>query len=343
AYQHVSEAPIPPNALNPSVSPALNAVVMRALAKDRTERYQTAADFRSDLEIALAGKVPDRAPAESDFDSALFGVNPAATSASEATLRRLADDADDRVPRTQTRPPVAWIWGIIALVAVIVAAAGFYAITLAPTSLVGQNVAVEIPDVVGQTWEDGGNRLIDLGLNPVKSDQASDTIPEGTIMAVDPEVGTRLAPGQDVQVTVSSGLPKVALAGLTFKTEDQAKNIIQDLGLVYGETTVTYSPNVAKGAVIGILLPPGTDLITSAQQVVKGSTVDLVVSNGLVKVPDLTGKSVTQAQATLTGSNLQLSVKLTPDNSCTGMTVTSQSLKGEQKQKSLVELVYCNG
>ena len=76
------------------------------------------------------------------------------------------------------------------------------------------------------------------------------------------------------------------------KSQDQAKKIIQDLGLVYGETTVTYSPNVAKGAVIGILLPPGTDLITSAQQVVKGSTVDLVVSNGLVKVPDLTGKSV---------------------------------------------------
>ena len=48
--------------LNPRVSPALNAVVMRALAKDRTERYQTAADFRADLEIALAGKVPDRAP-----------------------------------------------------------------------------------------------------------------------------------------------------------------------------------------------------------------------------------------------------------------------------------------
>ncbi|HTL41585.1 MAG TPA: Stk1 family PASTA domain-containing Ser/Thr kinase [Pseudolysinimonas sp.] len=343
AYQHVSEAPIPPNALNPAVSPALNAVVMRALAKDRTERYQTAADFRSDLEIALAGKVPDRAPVESDFDSALFGVNPTATSASEATLRRLADDADDRVPRTQTRPPVAWIWGIIALVAVIVAAAGFYAITLAPTSLVGQNVAVEIPDVVGDTWENGGNTLLELGLNPVKSDQASDTIPEGTIMAVDPEVGTRLSPGQDVEVTVSSGLPKVALAGLTFKTEDQAKKIIKDLGLTYGETTVTYSPNVAKGAVIGILLPPGTDLITSAQQVVKGSTVNLVVSNGLVKVPDLTGKSVTQAQATLTGSNLQLSVKLTPDNSCSGMTVTSQSLKGEQKQKSLVELVYCNG
>jgi serine/threonine-protein kinase len=344
AYQHVSEAPIPPNAINPAVSPALNAVVMRSLAKDRTERYQTAADFRSDLEIALAGKVPDRGPVGTDFDAALFGVNPGATTASEATLRRLADDSDDRVPRTQTRPPVAWIWGIIALVAVVVGVAGFWAVTQVPSGIVGQNVAVEVPDIVGQSYEDGGNKLLQLGLTPVKVDQSDDSSPEGTILAIDPEAGTTVGPGVEVQVTVSSGPPKVALTGLTFKTEDKAKAVIESLGLTYGETTVTYSPNVKKGAVIGILLPPGTELVTSAQQVVKGSTVNLVVSNGLVKVPDLTNQSVTKAQATLTGSSLQLSVKLTPDPSgCTGMNVTSQSIKGDQPQKSTVELVYCNG
>jgi hypothetical protein len=325
------------------VSPALNAVVMRSLAKDRTERYQTAADFRSDLEIALAGKVPDRGPAGTDFDAALFGVNPGSTTASEATLRRLAEDQDDRVPRTQTRPPVAWIWGIIALVAVVVAAAGFWAVTQAPSQILGENVAVEIPDIVGKTWEEGGNQLLDLKLNPIKVDQSSDEKPEGEILAVNPEPGTRLAPGQDVEVTVSSGPPKVALAGLTFKTEKQAKKALEELGLTYGETTVTYSPNVEKGSVIAIQLPPSEELVTSAQQVVKGATVNLVVSNGLVKIPDLSGQSVTQAQATLTGSTLQLSVKLNGDTSCTGMNVTAQSLKGEQPQKSTVELTYCSG
>jgi eukaryotic-like serine/threonine-protein kinase len=344
AYQHVSEAPIAPNAINPAVSPALNAVVMRSLAKDRTERYQSAADFRSDLEIALAGKVPDRGPVGTDFDAALFGVNPGATTASEATLRRLADDSDDRVPRTQTRPPVAWIWGIIALVVVVVGAAGFWAFTLAPTSLIGENVAVEVPDIVGDAYVDGGNELLALGLKPVKVDQSDDSVPEGTILSIDPEAGTRLTPGLEVEVVVSAGPPKVALAGLTFKTEDQAKATLEDLGLVYGETTVTYSPNVKKNAVIGIQLPPSTDLVTSGQQVVKGSTVNLVVSNGLVKVPDLTGKSATQARSTLAGSQYQLTVKLTPDASgCTDGTVTSQSLKGDQPQKSTVELFYCAG
>jgi len=343
AYQHVSEPPTPPNALNRAVSPALNAVVMRALAKDRNERYQSASDFRSDLEIALAGKVPDRAPAAGDFDAALFGVNPGSTSASEATLRRLAEDTDDRVPRTQTRPPVAWIWGIIALVMVVVTVAGFWAFTQQSSDLLGPNVAVEVPDVEGQTYQDGGNALVAAGLKPVKIDVTDEKSPEGTILGLEPEAGTRVGPGTEVEVRVSSGPPKVALAGLTFKTEEQAKQIIADLKLTYGETTVTYSPNVPKNSVIAIQLPPSTDLVTSAQQVVKGSTVNLVVSNGLVKIPDLKKQPVAQAQATLTGSSLQLSVKLIADDGCTGQAVTAQSLVGEQPQKSTVELTYCAG
>ena len=152
---------------------------MRSLAKDRVERYQTAADFRGDLEIALSGKVPDRGPVADDFNSTLFGVNPNSSAASEATLRRLADDTDDRVPRTQTRPPVAWLWGGIALLVVIIVAAAFWIVNLAPTTIVGDNVAVEVPDIVGQTYEEGGNKLLELGLVPVKIDVPNEDEPIG--------------------------------------------------------------------------------------------------------------------------------------------------------------------
>lgn len=342
AYQHVSEPPTAPNVLNPKVSPALNSVVMRSLAKDRLERYQSATDFRSDLEIAQAGKVPDHAPVADDFNSALFGVAPGSAGASAATLRHLTDDSDDRVPRTQTRPPVAWIWGILALLGVVLVAAAFWILNLAPTFL-GENVAVEVPAIVGETYEDGGNLLLELGLVPVKVDVPSDDVAEGTILAVAPEVGTRLSPNEEVQVSVSSGPPKVSLVGLTFKTEEQAIALIEKLDLVYGVSRITYSPNVPGGTVIGIELPPDTAVITGAKEVVTGSTVNLVVSNGLVDVPNLEGQSVSQAQATLTGSTLQLTVRLTPDSGCSGQAVTSQSLVGEQPQKSTVELRYCAG
>jgi len=55
AYQHVSESPIPPSVINSSVSLALDSVVLKALAKDRAARFQTAADFRAALARAVSG------------------------------------------------------------------------------------------------------------------------------------------------------------------------------------------------------------------------------------------------------------------------------------------------
>jgi len=56
AYQHVREAPLPPSAFNPRIPEVVDRIVLHALAKDREARYQTANDFRADLEAALAGR-----------------------------------------------------------------------------------------------------------------------------------------------------------------------------------------------------------------------------------------------------------------------------------------------
>ena len=78
AYQHVSEAPVPPSHLNPAITPALDAVVLHALAKDRFERFQAASDFAHDLEAAGAGKVLERQPVADRFQlRALRGEPPA--------------------------------------------------------------------------------------------------------------------------------------------------------------------------------------------------------------------------------------------------------------------------
>ena len=57
AYQHVSESPVPPSMINSSVSLAMDSVVLKALAKDRAARFQTAADFRVALTKAVSGIV----------------------------------------------------------------------------------------------------------------------------------------------------------------------------------------------------------------------------------------------------------------------------------------------
>ena len=52
AYKQVNESPVLPSVANPEVTPLLDAVLMRALAKNPANRYQTADEFRADLERA---------------------------------------------------------------------------------------------------------------------------------------------------------------------------------------------------------------------------------------------------------------------------------------------------
>jgi serine/threonine protein kinase len=111
AYQHVSEAPVKPSSINPKVSPALDTVVVHALAKDRFDRYQSAVEFRNDVETAGAGHIPVHRSTD-DVAGGLFGAPPEVESSSELALKQLAED--QTMDRTQRRPPVIWIWaGIV--------------------------------------------------------------------------------------------------------------------------------------------------------------------------------------------------------------------------------------
>jgi serine/threonine-protein kinase len=334
AYQHISETPVRPSTLNPKVSPAMDAVVLHALAKDKFERFQSAAEFRADLEAAAAGEVPVKKVVKDDFNATLFGVNPNARAGSEATMRQLQNSADDRVVRTQSRPPVAWIWGGITVMAVVLVGVMFWVLNLQPTQI-GVDLAVEVPPIVGLTYESGAQQLSDLKLVPNRFGEPSDTVPEGAITRVDPEAGTRVAKGYTVKVWVSTGRSIVAIPNVTNLTEAKAIEALESAGFVYGKTTKAHSPSVKKGVVMGTDPEGGT----SARQ---GDTIDLLVSDGLVTVPKVIGLGIADANSKL--SPLGLTISVVQDDSCTGGGVTSQSLApGDQPQKSKITLVYCSG
>lgn len=340
AYQHVNSDAVAPSSLNPKVSPALDAVVLRALAKDRFARYQSAGEFRADVEAAAAGEAPARKQlAVNDFNSTLFGVNPSSVAGSEATLRQLTVDTDERLVRTQSRPPVAWIWAGIASMIVIVAAVIFWTFNLAPAQLTA-NVSVVVPSVVGQSYTDGSATLIDAGLVPEKVTQTSDTVPEGVIISTDPAAGITVNPGLTVRVIVSLGETPVTVPNVANMTEADAIAAIEAKGLVYGVTTQAYSATVRVGIVIDSDPPGGSDRV-GADIIRVGNEVNLVVSNGLVQVPDVTGKSIAEASAALSAIGLNPTVKV--DQGCSGGTVASQSIVGDQPQKSAISLRYCGG
>lgn len=342
AYQHVNSEAVPPSTINPAVSPALDAVVLRALAKDRFGRYQSAADFRQEVEAAAAGEVPARKQlAVNEFNATLFGVNPSSVAGSEATMRQLTVDADDRVARTQNRPPVAWIWAGIASMVVIIAAVIFWTFSLVPAQI-GTNTSVKVPDIVGQAWADGDQALTDADLKSQKFSETSTTVPEGAIIRTDPPGGTSVNLGLQIKVWVSLGETPVTVPDVSNMMEADAIAVIQAMTLLYGSTTQEYSPSVKAGVVTRSDPAGGAERRTDGSIIREGDTVNLFVSNGLVQVPDVTGQPLAQANNTLAGV-LQLVVKTTVVLTCSGTTVASQSIVGDNPQNSEITLTVCGG
>ncbi|MEX2441501.1 MAG: PASTA domain-containing protein, partial [Pontimonas sp.] len=136
---------------------------------------------------------------------------------------------------------------------------------------------------------------------------------------------------------VSAGADQIRLPDLVNQTTEEAKERLAQLGLATTEDRLDYSPNIPEGTVLGMAPEAGVMLNPS-------DPVTLIVSNGMVLVPDVAGITVGQANPLLSGPDIQLTVRLQPDPSCVGQTVQSQSLTpGEHPQRSEISLTYCAG
>ncbi|WP_285028156.1 Stk1 family PASTA domain-containing Ser/Thr kinase [Plantibacter sp. ME-Dv--P-122b] len=333
AYQHVSERPVKPSSINPKVSPALDQVVLRALAKDRFERYQSAVEFREDLDEAGAGHVPVR---RDDHDS-LFGPSPTAASSTEQAIRQLT--SDDTVTRTQRRPPVVWIWAAIAGIAVILFSLVFWVVQLPPATSISTD-SREVPDLVDATWESANSTIEQLELVPTKFDEASSDYKAGHVIRTDPPGGTTVTKNTQIKVYVSTGRAQVEVPDVTNQSSEAAWAAVTAAGLTQGSVTRENSPTVPAGVVLR--MDPGAG--TSVDQ---GSTVNLVVSSGNVTLTDVVGQPLLDATNYLQDATRQFTVQPQADATCkavAGDPVTAMSpAPGDIPQKSVITLTYCTG
>jgi serine/threonine-protein kinase len=255
-------------------------------------------------------------------------------------MRQLTVDNDSRIARTQNRPPVAWIWAGIVSMIVIVAAVIFWTFNLAPTQL-GEGLSTSIPDVVGQSFDDGAAALEGADLVAQKFTETSTTVPEGAIIRTDPEAGTNVTPGFQVKVFVSLGETPAQVPNVNNLLEADAIAQIEARGLQYGSTTQEYSPDLAAGIVIRSDPEGDAERRGDGSIIRQGDVVNLYVSNGLVDVPDVTGQALAQANSTLTA--LKLSITTNVDFSCSGNVVSAQSIVGEQAQRAAITIQVCGG
>ncbi|MCT9819449.1 Stk1 family PASTA domain-containing Ser/Thr kinase [Microbacterium sp. W1N] len=336
AYQHVSEAPIPPSELVGAVSRSLDAVVLRALAKDPFQRFQDAASFRTALEATTEGKTPSKRQVGA-LQTQLYGADPRQAAETARSLRQLS--ADTTMRRTQAGPPVAWIWTGVAVLAVLLISVLIWVVTIRPGAEVPGNARI-VPDLTDVSWERAETELTELDLVAERHEQSSDTVAAGNVIRTDPTAETSVAPGQTVGVYVSTGQEMSTVPTVVSLSRTEAADALTAAGLQLGTVTARNDPDLAADTVISAT--PGEGV-----QVGAGSTVNLVVASGKVTVVNMSGWTLDAASRQLQTDELKLTPERVDDPNCPGEAdnpvVSSQSAIGDVPIHSTIQLVVCTG
>ena len=334
AYQHVSEAPPLPSDTMPSVPRMLNAIVLRALAKHPDQRFADATSFRAALAASLVGREPSRRKVGALADE-LYGVDMQRNEQTVRSFRQMSTDTS--MTRTQSGPPVVWIWAGVVLVAILVASVVFWVANVRPTETLPSNSRT-IPPLAGMTFTQAQAALRDLDLFAREVREPSDTVEEGLVTRTDPAEGYSVPRGFEVVVYISSGVVTSTVPELIGLTDAAARTALEEAGLERGAITRRNDANAAAGTVLDASHRAG-------DQVRPGTIVNLVVASGRITLGDLSGWPLTDAITRLEELRLQPLPVENPDcPETTPHTVWTMSVApGDVPIHSEVELSYCTG
>jgi len=292
ASKHVLEQPTPPSRLNPDVSPDLDAVILRALAKNPANRYQTAEEFREDLERVRRGQPVNATP-----------LLPAGTT---QVIDRPASRTAVLPPTAHHEPePERSNWWVPVLVTLLILGLLALVLFLLARNLLNDEppvaTLVTVPDVIGETRRDAERIIQDAGLEvgkvtPVPA--VDETQEPGTVIDQDPAADEEVEEGAPVNLTVVAQPDLVAIPPLEGSTPEEAQAALVELGLepVLQDQA---SDTIDEGLVIGTDPPAG-------DEVEPGSPVTVFVSTGAdaVVVPEVRCQPFPTAQRELDDAGL---------------------------------------
>ncbi|GAB3497332.1 Stk1 family PASTA domain-containing Ser/Thr kinase [Nocardiopsis coralliicola] len=289
AYQHVREDPVPPSQVDPEIPEWLDAVVLRSMAKDREERYQSAEEMRQDLQRGLQGM----APAASTMAMAAAGATTTLPPA-EDRRDRYDEDFDDDERKSRTA-----LWVVLALIAIAAIAIGGWLLLNG-----GGEDDIAVPDVVNMSAEDAEAEISDAGFtgSVTQEQETSSDVDEGNVIGSDPGEGTEVPADTEIVLTVSAGPEAESVPNVVGQTEEDARATLSDAGFEVGEVSTQESDSYDAGIVVASD-PEG------GGEAAPGSTVNLTVSEGAgsVSVPDLSGLTQDEANSRLQDEGLSAS------------------------------------
>ncbi len=352
-YQHLGEAPKAPSTHQSHLPQALDAITLHALEKNPDDRYQSAADFRADLNAARADE-PVSAAAEASYAAALgiAGAGAAAVARSRASSAQTQavpaagfdgdgyhqddprgtgpilypDDADEeRWERTDEMPVrerrhrgAALLLGALALLAVAGVAWVLFQV-LGPGE--DQPTMVTVPSTVGMTEAQARTQLTGLGFVVPEATSRNSEAPVDEVIEQDPPGGSA-EEGSTVRLVISAGPEAIAIPDVRDMEEQAARDLLERQGFtnVADRAEEVDDKDVEKGHVVG------TDP-AAGEEVAPDDRIVLEVASGKVKVPEVVGEDQNSAVVLLSEAGLTWDIEEERTGEVEPGTVLTQSVE----------------
>ncbi len=267
AYQHVRENPVPPSQLQPSVGAPVDAVVLRALAKNPDDRYQDAAAMRAEVDRVLAGEPVTPAEALTSEATALapaFLGSPAgaavggpinsATTAPTAPVSPLVPPSPVAPDREPARRP-GLVRALVALAVVLILGLGAFGLSRVFGPAAGAAQLVAVPDLVGKQQAQAESALRAADLVPrVTPAAGKDDKTVGDVIDQDPGATATVTAGTTVTLTVNTGPASAELpSDLVGRPVADVERRLEELGFTDVSTEgVAGGEDVDPGQVVSV-------------------------------------------------------------------------------------------
>jgi serine/threonine-protein kinase len=280
AYQHVREDPRAPSESNRDVTPPIDAIVLKALAKNPANRYQSAGEMRADLLRAAAGRPVLATPVMRDDERTAMIAAPPVTRGGPPTR-----------PTARVAPPprrgntwVAVALTLLGALAIAALAIGLYVARPHAST-------VRVPELKGQTAVRAQQLLDAAKLKPEPSNFTSPDCTQNTVDSQNPAPGAQVNEGTTVQYRICVGPSDTTVPQLIGLPKANAEQALKDNHLtgVFNEV----DSDKPAGTVVDADPKPGST-------VKQNSSVTVSVSRGNRKaVPSVVGRTAADARAAL--------------------------------------------
>ncbi|WP_425562556.1 Stk1 family PASTA domain-containing Ser/Thr kinase [Microlunatus ginsengisoli] len=281
AYQHVRETPVPPSTFDPSISADIDAITLKALAKDPADRYQTARDMKADIGRVLVGQQAT-------------AVVPRVTSEAATPTRVVAapPPVQTEEPEEEERKSKAGLIAFLVILGLLVVGLGAWGIyrylNRAP-----EVVMVEVPNVLTYTQQQATDQLTSRNLKVIVKKTNGNADTKGTVTGQDPVSGTQVAENSSVTITVNDG-PKTGTVpkDLVGKNVNDAEDELVAAGFnnVTKKEASSESADAKANEVLSVSPSGGS---TTALD----TTITLTFATGKSEVPNLTEQLYDRAKA----------------------------------------------